>query len=328
MRLLFISCNQGFQQTLNTGIHRGFKTLAAERGPGFAYRPFFYDQRPNTGLMKVIEPFQPSVVLVLRGMRMPSTVIRALDGLGIETGVWLIDDPYRLQTHEQLVEPYSFVITQESSCVSFYQQLGKPCFHLPLAADPYQFQPQPVTSRYRSDICFVGSAFPSRIETFNRLASFLEPLSFRIIGQWWQRLERYDALKQGIINQPIPADEAARYYNGARIVLNIHRTRNDRRDNHWNLPAHTPNNRTFNVASCQAFQLTTARHDLEQLYRIDDEMITFSSVRELTELIEYYLERPERRRMIASRAYRRTLAEHTYAVRLQEMVRLLTKHLA
>lgn len=328
MRLFFISsgCGFPFQRYLSnedTNMIQVFQSLSRQR-PHFRFRVFQLIREPIENLWRGIHSFKPDVILVCRGSRLRSSTVWKLRRFRVPVGVWLVDDPYRLQTHERLVKPYHFVITQDSSAMGFYRKKGKICFHLPLAVNPTKYRPMRVPRKYRSDICFIGSGFPARLHTFNRLTPLLMRHRVVIGGQWWEKLKHYRRLKRKIINRPIPPSEVVKFYNGAKIVLNIHRTSNDRGDNHLHLPAYTPNNRTYEIAACRAFQLTTYRRDLDRHFR-QGEIVHFQGVDDLRRKIEYYLAHPEERERIAASAYHRTLREHTYKKRLTQLLDMLHK---
>lgn len=331
MRLFFITsgCGFSFSPTLtdeDDNIIRAFRQLEKER-KGFSFRTFYLKRENPKYLLPRIRAFRPDVVLVFKGFRFPHKMVNAIQSAGYRVGVWLVDDPYRLKTHYHLVKPYSFVLTQEESCVPFYRKMGKPSFHLPLAVNLEKYGPLPsVPQKYRSDICFIGSGFPVRILMIDKLAPFLRNKDFLLIGQWWHRLKSYSQLRHCIINKPVPPEEVLKYYNGAKIVLNIHRTPNDRHENFKNLPAITPNNRTFEIAGCRAFQLTSARKGLSKFYK-SNEIVTFNGWKDLRKKLEYYLTHKDEREAIAKRAYARTKTHHTYKARLEYLIVLLNRML-
>ena len=54
-----------------------------------------------------------------------------------------------------------------------------------------------------------------------------------------------------------------------------------------------------------------------------EEIVAYHSAEELRSLINYYLDHPEEAGAIASRARKRTLLEHTYEVRMRQMLEVL-----
>lgn len=330
MRLFYISsgCGFSFSPTLtaeDVSIIRAFRQLEKERA-GFTLQTFLLKREPLNQLLPRIRAFRPDVVLVLKGFRFSHTLVQAIRQSGYRIGVWLVDDPYRLQTHQKITAPYHFVLTQEASCVPVYRQSGKVSLHMPLAVDPQKYYAKKtVPKKYTSDICFVGSGFPARIALFDTLAPYLREKKTIIIGQWWERLRAYRALKQCILNRPVPPSEVTNYYNGAKIVLNIHRTANDRGENVRHVPAVTPNHRTFEIAACGAFQLASHRKETFRYFK-RGELVTFNDWRDLQQKIDYYLQHSEKRSAVASRGWIRARTDHTYKKRLTNLIEQLNAY--
>jgi len=57
------------------------------------------------------------------------------------------------------------------------------------------------------------------------------------------------------------------------------------------------------------------------------EVVTYHNAEECAELIQYYLEHHEEREAIARAGQERTLREHTYYQRMQELVDIVRKYL-
>lgn len=324
MRLLFITSGRTSLSHLDPNMIDAFRQLSQEMGR-FQCDVFHYKAEPLKRLTEKVRCTRPDVILVSRGYWLPSSIVSHLRTFGIPLGLWVVDDPYNIRIHERLAQPYHFVVTQEASCLSHYRQKNKRCLYLPLAVNPKKYAPARVSAKYRSDVCFVGSGLPERIRVIDRLAPFLLQKKFILIGRWWERLTRYEQLKRHIVNHPIAPREAAYYYNGAKIVLNIHRTDNDVGDNPTRIPSFTPNNRTFDIAACQAFQLVSHRRHLNRFYELEKEIVSFKNLPELKRKIDYYLAHDDARETIAARAYGRTIAEHTYVERLRPFVGALER---
>lgn len=63
------------------------------------------------------------------------------------------------------------------------------------------------------------------------------------------------------------------------------------------------------------------------LFEPGKEVVAYRSPQECVELIHYYLEHEERREAIAKVGQRRTLHEHFYYQRMQELVDIVRKYL-
>ncbi|MCD1258076.1 glycosyltransferase [Paenibacillus athensensis] len=270
---------------------------------------------------------RPDLVLVLNGLHVfPPEHAAQLDELreqGIRTAVWYADDPYFTDHTADLAGHYDYVFTHEMGCLAFYRELGCAQVHyLPLAANPHVFKPLHADLSYSSDICFIGNGFPNRIELFNRLTPFLRGKKVLLAGALWERLAGYRLLESSIKLQWVPIEETVKYYNGAKIVINVHRLTYDEvfNKNSRNLPGHSVNPRTFEISACGTLQITDVRHDLYRYYTPGAEIETFVSPSELIAKISYYLAHEEERMRIALGGLRRTVEEHSYAARLTQLL--------
>jgi spore maturation protein CgeB len=77
--------------------------------------------------------------------------------------------------------------------------------------------------------------------------------------------------------------------------------------------------RNFEVPGCGGFMLTGMADNIEEYYRIGEEVACFESPGDLVEKIGFYLADEERRNAVALAGYRRTLEEHTYAHRFSRI---------
>ncbi len=100
--------------------------------------------------------------------------------------------------------------------------------------------------------------------------------------------------------------DKVRAFRGAKIVVN-----NLLYGEIWGVNA-----RSFEAAGAGAFQMVDWRPGLGQLFEDGKELISFRSMADLKQKIDYWLPRESERRAIAEAGMRRAHAEHTYALRL------------
>ncbi|MFS0723245.1 glycosyltransferase [Paenibacillus sp. 1P07SE] len=267
---------------------------------------------------------RPDLVVVLNGVVFPAEQVEKLRNHGIRTAVWFTDDPYYTDWTSAIGPRYDYIFTLEHSCVAYYESLGcRQVHYLPFAAAPSLFHPKHVPQSYQSDICFIGTGFWNRIDLIDRLTPYLKHRKVVIAGWWWDRLKHYDQLSGSIrLGDWMTPEDTASYYNGAKIVINLHRSVDDDtiNANRIKLPASSPNPRTFEIAACGALQLTDLRADLGNWYKVDEEIAHFSSFEELTAKLDYYLTHDEERRRLALRGLLRTRSHHTYEQRLHTLL--------
>ena len=86
------------------------------------------------------------------------------------------------------------------------------------------------------------------------------------------------------------------------------------------------NMRLYEATGMGACLLTDAKENLGQLFELDREVVTYRSTEECVEKIRYLLEHDDERAAIAKAGQARTLREHTYAHRMQELVEIIKRH--
>ncbi|WP_068620042.1 CgeB family protein [Paenibacillus tuaregi] len=284
------------------------------------------------GMLEKAVSMQPDLVLVMNGLHVfPPEHTQHVDQIrarGIKVAVWFVDDPYFSDDTALLAPHYDEVFTHELTGVQLYRELGCTRVHyLPLAAGPELYLPQQVGEQYQYDICFIGNAFWNRAALFDEMASFLQGKKVFIAGGFWERLHEGQKLSSFIRSGWIAPEETARYYNGAKIVINLHRPTEPGQDNRNSrgLAGSSINPRTYEISACGTLQITDVREDLTDYYRPGYDIETFSSTAELQEKIAYYLGNEQERAAVAWRSLLTTRKYHTYRDRISRLLAAVSK---
>lgn len=97
---------------------------------------------------------------------------------------------------------------------------------------------------------------------------------------------------------------------------------------HINVAEKNANNmRLYEATGVGAMLLTDRKDNLHELFDIDREVVAYSSKEEAAELVRHYLDHPHEALRVAKAGQARTLRDHTYAQRMQELVPILKRHL-
>lgn len=97
---------------------------------------------------------------------------------------------------------------------------------------------------------------------------------------------------------------------------------------HINVAENNANNmRLYEATGVGAMLLTDRKDNLHEIFEIGKEVVTYSSKEEAAELVRHYLDHPQEAEQIAKAGQVRTLREHTYVQRMQELVPILKSHL-
>ena len=222
-------------------------------------------------------------------------------------------DPFKA-----LIPRYDLIITYGGGypVVEAYEALGaRQCVPIYNALDPSTHYPVAPDARFEADLAFLGNRLPDREarveEFFFRAAEHLPEYSFLLGGNGWA-------------GKPLPV--SVRYighvYTGdhnafnctPRAVLNINRESMARY-------GFSPPTRVFEAAGAGACLITDYWQGIELFLEPSSEVLVAHSGEEVAEHVLRLT--PERAREIGTAAYKRILAEHTYAHRAAQLEALL-----
>jgi hypothetical protein len=86
------------------------------------------------------------------------------------------------------------------------------------------------------------------------------------------------------------------------------------------------NYRTFETCGCKTLLLTNYTPNLDKLFEINKEIIVYSQLGEVDEIIKYLLLNPNEIERIAENGYQRVKKEHTYFHRAQKLINIINEH--
>lgn len=97
---------------------------------------------------------------------------------------------------------------------------------------------------------------------------------------------------------------------------------------HINVAENYANNmRLYEATGVGSLLITDRKDNLDELFEVGKEVVTYSSPKEAVELIRYYQAHPEEAKTIARAGQQRTLRDHTYHGRMKELVPVLERYL-
>jgi spore maturation protein CgeB len=270
------------------------------------------------GVLRRVEYEQPDLVLALAQAPLTPALLGRLADAGVKTALWFTEDFRRFSYWQELGPHYGHVFCiQRDECLTAFTAAGiSRASYLPCAADPAVHTPLGLSERekkeFGSQVSFVGAGYRNRRVTFRRLLDF----DFKIWGsEWkgadglWGRVQRDGAR--------VSTEDSVRIFNASAVNLNLHSsTYVDGVDPLGDFV----NPRTFELAACGRFQLVDERRYLPELFVPGVEVATFASAAELRDRISYYLAHPDERDAIAAAGRQRVLRDHTYTVRMGELL--------
>ena len=158
---------------------------------------------------------------------------------------------------------------------------------------------------------FVGSADMRRIFLLEHLVAF----NLKVYGSKWKRNHSVisNELNNIIVEHPIWKDELYQEISRSKIILNITRSTFYGVETGINL-------RIFETLAARSFLLTDYTCELAELFKVGQEIETYSSAEELEDKVKYYLQHDDQRIKIAQKGYEKFLESYTWKSRLTELL--------
>jgi spore maturation protein CgeB len=241
-----------------------------------------------------------------------ATTIKDLQNkLGCKVVLWELNNRCFVGYQAEAISLYDHIFSLDSYLLPVLRVSGAKNVHTLFAcADPQEYSLENLdatqVAKFKSDISFIGSAYPERAEILRQLADY----DLRIYGKSWKR---YPELASRVSDQFIMDITKLKIFSNSRISINIQ-------------GAHMINGenfRVFEAAACGGVSFSTYKPDLAQCFKPDSEIIIFDDARDLREKADYYLAHLAELQAIGQAARRRLLAEHTYDHRVKTILKYL-----
>jgi spore maturation protein CgeB len=228
--------------------------------------------------------------------------------------VWCADALTQFFRQYVFVAPWDYLFFKDHYIVDFFREKLQLNAHLlPLACYPKWHHKVALTAEeqriYGCEITTAGGFYHYRTKFFEHFMQYQMKL-------WGPPPSNY--IKSPVLKcaqgRYVGELEKAKAFNGAAIVLN----------NMHYAEIMGVNQRVFDACGCGAFQIVDASPVMEDYFIPGKELVCFSNLKELQELIPYYLNRPQERAEIAQAGYLRAHREHTFQQRLEKMLNVIS----
>jgi spore maturation protein CgeB len=212
---------------------------------------------------------------------------------------------------------FDLVLTSFPHYLPFLRRHGLACEYVPLAFDRRVLERLGETPRQHGAV-FVGSFSPRHSGGTSLLEEVARRVPLEVWGYPYESLPVGSPLRDRYRGEAFGL-EMYRVLAASRIVLN----------RHIDVAGRFANNlRLYEATGVGACLLTDARDNLGDLFEPGREVLVYRTAEECAELVAHYLANEPERQRIAEAGQRRTLGEHTYRARMQEVARHVERHLA
>ncbi|WP_321480235.1 glycosyltransferase [uncultured Bacteroides sp.] len=204
-------------------------------------------------------------------------------------------------------DPYifSFMRSKMNLNVKIYSEAFNMRLHIKPDVDKFSFE-----NEVNIDVMTYGTIYPYRAKMLKYLID--NGVNLKIFGTKPNRF--FDnSLTGAFQNKYIVGAEKSRLLYGSKIIFN---------QMHY-AEIESVNNRFFEANGSGAFQLCDYKPILKQLLPIDPELVSFVSIDDGIDKINYYLKHPKERLELATQIYNHTLANYTY----DHLIRFILKNI-
>lgn len=265
------------------------------------------DERGQRHIVRAAVDAGCEVVINLDQGLMPGTV-QLLKRAGMRVAFWFPDSVANMGRQFMLLAPYDAIFFKEPHIVNNLRAtLDLPVYYLPECCNPRWHRPM-VDAGTEPYLVIAGNMYASRVRLLERLVAKGIPL--RLYGGGFPRWLGETSIRRAHTGRYITREEKARVFRSATGVLNTM---------HLSEVAGV-NARLFEAAGCGAAVLTDSRPTVAELFSIGHEVLVFDDFDSLVDQAIRLLEETGLTSHLGDAAARRAHRDHTYDLRVSEIL--------
>ncbi len=217
---------------------------------------------------------------------------------------------------KSMLKQYDLIVTSIPHFAGYLKSIGVKSEYLKLGFEPRILHKIPKLERI-FDVSFIGSFTPYHRNRTNLLEDITRKIPVNIWGQGMHILTLNSPLKK-LFHGECWGLEMYKILAESKIVINCH----------IGVAGDDANNmRLFEATGAGALLITDYKSNLDKLFKIGQEVIAYRDSQDLINKLQYYLLHKEEREKIANAGQKRTLQEHIYYKRMEQLVDILNHYL-
>ncbi len=278
---------------------------------------------PNNAAYKMTKDLKPDFILHTKN-ELPAEVF--YDLRKYTKIVQWYPDPVIPDWLPVYVKASDIFFTMSEGLVEEFKKINPNTFWLSQAFEPSFFEVKELTLKdkktFTADVAFVGN-LGSKAQYLARRGALEKVINAGFNLKWWG-----PKIPWKISNIPLIYGKLGRTYEGkfiwgeeyakvtklSKIFLAFDSMPHIRK---------SMSARMYTAVGCGAFYMCQHVEGIEEVLLPDKEIVTFQSEEEMIEKIRFYLPKEDLRKKIAEAGQKRVLKEHTYEIRIREMLSII-----
>jgi len=250
---------------------------------------------------------------------------------------WFADDHFRFCNFSKYYAPlFNWVSTTDSQAIKKYNKIGyKNAIKTQWACNQFLYKPSNIEKIY--DVSFIGQPHSDRRKVVDKIKK--AGINIKCWGNGWE-------------NGRVSQDEMIKIFSQSKINLNLTKSSGNinlkalasiflKKELNNSLKIVSPKywlgnfqfilnkkreqikGRNFEIPGSGGFLLTSDADNLTDYYQDGKEIVIYKDIDDMINKIKYYLEHNQERERIAKAGYERTLREHTYEKRFNNIFKTI-----
>lgn len=242
----------------------------------------------------------PHVLVVICGVHLNAEVLDLIRQRGTKVVIVHTESPYEDDRQIGLVAYADIHLLNDPACIESWRAVHPEVWYSPHCWRPNFHTPGPSTRK--SDVCFIGTDWPERVE-------FLEAIDWSgidlALAGRWDALGDDSPIRRHIVAGYLDNAETVDLYRGSRVGFNLYRRYANRDDlaQGWSMGP-----REVEMAACGLFFARQPRPEGDAVLSM---LPTFTEPQELGDIIRWALSHEDECRAIAEDA-RAAVADRTF----------------
>jgi len=276
------------------------------------------------GLSHALLTFWPDVVLCVSGFFLNAGTMQLMRMRNFKIVMLCTEAPYQDSEQLERGQLADLVLLNDPVNLEMFRE-HVPAEYMPHAYRPSLHRPRqgPRNPELASDLCFIGTAFPSRVSFFELMD--LDGIDVLLGGNEWGKLDPSSPLARCVgsgLGEPdcVDNEQGVRLYQHAKTGINLYRRETSITEG-WDGEAWAMGPREVEMAACQLFFLRDKREEGNEVFPM---LPVFDGPQDASEKLRWWLAHDRERERAAERA-RAAIADRTFENNAKRFLALAEK---